>query len=146
MAITILDMVFLALTLVSGLLALYRGFSRELLSILSWVVAGLATYVFITGYPEIGQNLAGQLGQRPELIQIALGVVLFVVVLIIVHLLTSRLSESILDSRVGMIDRLLGLVFGVVRGALLLIIMFILVKQVIPTESFPPWVKNAASY
>ncbi len=143
---TILDMGFLALALISGLLAMYRGFSREVLSILSWVAAGAATYVFITGYPEIGENLASQFGQRPDLIQIALGAVLFVVVLIIVHLITSRLSESILDSRVGMIDRILGLGFGVVRGALLLIILFILVKQIFPPESFPPWVKNAVSY
>ncbi len=146
MAITILDMVFLALAAISGLLAMYRGFSRELLSILSWIAAGAATYVFITGYPEVGESLAGQLGQRPELIQIALGAVLFVVVLIVVHLITSRLSESILDSRVGMIDRILGLGFGVVRGGLLLIILFILVKQVFPPESFPPWVKDAATY
>jgi len=146
MAITILDMVFLALALISGLLAMYRGFSRELLSILSWIVAGAAAAYFVWYHPEVGQDLGAQLGQRGDLVQIALGVAIFVVVLIVVHLITSRLSESILDSRVGMIDRLLGLAFGVVRGALLLIILFILVKQVIPEESFPPWVKNAASY
>jgi membrane protein required for colicin V production len=137
---------FLALALISGLLAMYRGFSREILSILSWIAAGAATWVFITGYPEIGENLAGQFGQRPDLIQIALGAVLFVIVLIVVHLITSRLSESILDSRIGMIDRILGFVFGIVRGALLLIIVFVLVKLIIPEESFPPWVTNAASY
>ncbi|MGI9405252.1 MAG: CvpA family protein [Hyphomicrobiaceae bacterium] len=146
MSVTILDMGFLALALISGLLAMYRGFSREMLSILSWIVAGAATYIFITGYPEIGQDLGNQFGQKPELVQIALGAVLFVLVLIIVHLITSRLSESILDSRIGMIDRILGLIFGVVRGALLLIILFILVKQVFPVESFPPWVKEAVSY
>ncbi|MEL6288290.1 MAG: CvpA family protein [Pseudomonadota bacterium] len=146
MGVTILDMGFLALAVVSGLLALYRGFSREMLSILSWVAAAAATYFFITGYPEVGENLAGQLGQRKELVQIGLGVVMFIIVLIVVHLITSRLSERVLDSRIGMIDRLLGLIYGVVRGALLLIVVFILVKLVVPPESFPPWVKDAASY
>lgn len=146
MSITILDMGFIALALISGLLAMYRGFSREVLSILSWVAAGAAAYIFVTGYPEIGEDLGSQFGQKPELIQIALGAMLFVVVLIIVHLITSRLSESILDSRVGMIDRILGLAFGFVRGALLLIILFILVKQIIPADAMPPWVTDASSF
>ena len=39
---------------------------------------------------------------------LAIGAIVFVLVLIVVHLITSRISDSILDSRVGMIDRLLG--------------------------------------
>ncbi len=47
----------------------------------------------------------------------AIGGVIFLIVLIIVHLITSRISDTVLDSRVGAIDRILGLAFGVVRGS-----------------------------
>ena len=42
-----LDLAVLAIVLISALLALLRGFTREVLAILSWVVAGAAAYIFI---------------------------------------------------------------------------------------------------
>ena len=50
MPITILDGVLIAFTLVSAILAMVRGFSREILSIASWVAAGAAAYFF---YPLV---------------------------------------------------------------------------------------------
>lgn len=146
MGLTALDLGFIALALISGLLAMYRGVTRELLSILSWIVAGAATFYFIRFHRDIAADLASQVGQRVEIVQIALGAILFVLVLIVVHLITSRMSEAVLDSRVGMIDRLLGLVFGVARGALLLIFLFLLAKQIVPPEAMPGWVQDAMTY
>ena len=41
--------------------------------------------------------------------QVAIGGIIFLIVLIIVHLITARISDTVLDSRVGAIDRILGL-------------------------------------
>ncbi|MFT5511313.1 MAG: membrane protein required for colicin V production, partial [Hyphomicrobiaceae bacterium] len=74
----------------------------------------------------------------------ALGAVLFVMVLIVVHLITSKISDSILDSNIGMIDRMLGLVFGVVRGFILIVIPFMLYENFFPEPKQQlPWVRNA---
>ena len=58
------------------------------------------------------------------LLQVAIGGLIFLVVLIIVHLITARISDSVLDSRVGAIDRILGLAFGMVRGFVLIVIPY----------------------
>src|SRR5438105_15622117 len=52
MPITILDLVLLAVMLISGLLAMVRGFMREILSIAAWGAAALATlYSFLRLLP-----------------------------------------------------------------------------------------------
>ena len=76
----------------------------------------------------IAEELASSspISSRPPLLvaQVAIGGVIFLVVLIVVHLITSRISDTVLDSRVGAIDRILGLAFGVVRGFVLVVIPY----------------------
>ena len=122
-----LDAAVLALALISGLLAMYRGFTRELLSIISWVVAGAAGAYVGYSQRELAQNLAKSWSLGDQLVvavQGAIGVLVFLAVLLVVHLLTMRIADRVLDSHVGMIDRLLGFMFGVVRGLLVVGILF----------------------
>ena len=64
--------------------------------------------------------------------------------LIVVHLITARISDAILDSRVGMIDRVLGFVFGVVRGFVLIVIPYMFYEAFVPDEKQHfPWVRDA---
>jgi membrane protein required for colicin V production len=132
-----LDLTFLTMGLISALLAMYRGLTRELLSIVSWIVAAGAAYLAFKRAQEsvgieIGKQLglAGTNGALVGAAIIALGV--FLVVLIVVHLLTTRLSDAILDTSVGMVDRILGFIFGFMRGALIVIIGFMLVDGIAP--------------
>ena len=75
-----------------------------------------------------------------------IGGVIFLVVLIVVHLITSRISDSVLDSRVGAIDRILGLAFGVARGFVLVVIPFMFYEAFVhkPEQQYP-WVRDAVS-
>jgi membrane protein required for colicin V production len=61
-----------------------------------------------------------------------------------VSLITFRISDSVLDSRVGALDRTLGFVFGLARGFLLVAIVFILFTALARDQ--PEWVRNARSY
>ena len=109
---TYLDAALLAIALLSGLLAMYRGLTREVLSILSWVAAAGAVLYFVLYHKPAAEELAKQFQHVPvrTVAQIVVGAIIFLIVLIIVHLITARISDSILDSRVGMIDRMLGFV------------------------------------
>jgi membrane protein required for colicin V production len=153
---TYLDAALIAVAFISGLLAMYRGLSRELLSIVSWAIAGGAVLYFIFNQQQIAQDMAQQMGTKVQIAQIAIGAIIFLVVLIIVHLLTTRLSDAILDSSVGMIDRLLGFVFGIFRGFLLIVIPFMfadwflfnshyLQNKQTPATDIPAWVDQAKS-
>lgn len=131
---TYLDAALIAVAFISGLLAMYRGLTRELLSILSWIVAALAVLYFVLNHREFAQEIASQLNTQVTIVQIAAGAMLFLIVLIFVHLITARISDTILDSQVGMIDRILGFVFGVARGFVLIVIPYMFYVSFFPNE------------
>ncbi len=142
---TYLDVALLAIALVSGLLAMYRGLTREVLSILSWALAALATLYVVLNHKEIAEDLAKQLFQSVTLAQIVVASVTFIVTLIVVHFLTVRFSDRILDSRIGMVDRILGFAFGVVRGFLLVVIAYLFFEFLAQEKTHPSWIKEAQS-
>ena len=124
-----LDAALLVVVAVSGLVAMYRGLTREVLSILSWVVAAAAAFYVSSYQLGFAEELAKQFSNPPQQIhliiaRIAMGAVIFLVVLIIVHVITSHISDTVLDSRIGAIDRVLGLGFGMVRGFILVVIPY----------------------
>jgi membrane protein required for colicin V production len=71
--------------------------------------------------------------------KVAVGGIIFLIVLIIVHLITARISDTVLDSRVGAIDRILGFLFGVARGFVLVVIPFMFYESFVdkPEQQYP---------
>ena len=114
MPITLLDGLFIGLTLISAVLAMVRGFSREVLSIASWAAAAVAAYFF---YPTLTPFMGNYIDN--ELIaQLAAAGVIFLIALIVATVVTMRIADVIIDSRIGPLDRSLGFVFGAARGIL----------------------------
>lgn len=136
-----LDVILVAIMLISGSLAMLRGLTREMLSIMSWALAAIAA-LFI--YPLYRDNIR-QIIQPDILADGVLITIVFVVVLILVSLITVRMSDRVLDSRVGALDRTLGFVFGLVRGLILVVIAYELLVAIMPKESLPNWVTEARS-
>ena len=143
---TYLDAALLAVCFISGLLAMYRGFARELLSIVSWfAAAAVGAWIFLTK-KELSADVAAQTGLPPQIAMAVVALVIALIVLIVVHLITARISDAILDSRVGMIDRVLGFAFGVARGFILLVIPYMFYESFQPDEKAHfPWVRDAQS-
>ena len=122
MPISWLDVILITVMLISGFLAMVRGFTREVLSIFSWAMAAVAA-LYLT--PKYSGMLSPYIN-NPSIAQIAFAAGVFVVTLIVVSLITFRISDSVLDSRVGALDRTFGFIFGLARGFLLVAIVFIL--------------------
>jgi membrane protein required for colicin V production len=144
---TPLDLGLAVIAIVSGLLAMYRGLTREVLSLLSWALAGAAALYFVLYQKPLAQSLADKFFNGTLMLaQAGGGIFIFLVFLIIVHLLTARFSDRVLDSHVGIIDRTLGFAFGLGRGFLLVVIGFVFFTFLTPQSSkFPDWVKDAQS-
>jgi membrane protein required for colicin V production len=134
-----LDLAVLGIVLVSALLSMMRGFSREVLAIASWAAAAAAAYYF---YPLVVPYLAPYI-HKDVIAQAAAAAIVFFVTLIIVSLFTVRLSDAILDSKIGALDRTLGFVFGVARGFLLAVVAFAIFNWLVSEKQQPEWVKNA---
>ena len=114
MPITLLDGILVGFTLVSAMLAMVRGFSREILSIASWAAAAAAAFFF---YPLVLPYVQPYIDNEQIAMAAAAGVV-FVVALIVVTLITMKIADWIIDSRIGALDRTLGFLYGAARGIL----------------------------
>ncbi|EJW09657.1 Colicin V [Rhodovulum sp. PH10] len=136
-----LDIFLIVVMLVSGLLAMVRGFMREVLSIAAW---GAAAIVTLYSYPRL-LPVAKQYFNNDYVAMGATAGGVFLLVLIIVSALTVRLSDRILDSRIGALDRTLGFLFGLGRGLLIVVVAFIFFDWLVPTKSQPEGVRDARS-
>src|SRR6195952_2266519 len=141
MPITILDLVLLGVMLISGLLALVRGFMREILSIAAWGAAALVTlYAFAKLLPT-----AKTYFNNDTVASVVVVAGTFIGTLIIVSIITVRISDMILDSRVGALDRTLGFLFGLGRGLVIVVVAFLFFAWLVPDRSQPEWVRGAKS-
>ena len=134
-----LDLGVIGVVLVSAILSLMRGFTREVLAIGSWIAAAAAAYYF---YPHVSPYLAPYI-HKPVVLQAVSAAVVFFVTLIIVSLFTVRLSDAILDSKIGALDRSLGFVFGAVRGFLLAVVAFAIFNWLVGDKQQPEWIQTA---
>lgn len=126
------------LVLISAILATARGLTREVLSLATWAgSAAIAVYMW-QYHPDIARSYIDQ----PLVADIATVVVTFILALIVLHLLTMRIADFVVDSRVGPIDRTLGFVFGVLRGVLIAIVITIFGTWLLGTN-LPDWARNA---
>ena len=106
------DVIILVLILISALFAFFRGFSLELLSISVWIISFFGSYAY-------GNNLINFFNKiiNNILISTAISyVVAFLIIFVIFSFLTRKFSVFIKDSYVGLIDKSLGFIFGILRG------------------------------
>jgi membrane protein required for colicin V production len=141
MPITILDLALLAVMLVSGLLAMVRGFMREILSIAAWATAALVT---LSAYPRLLPAAKGYLSSD-IVAQVAVVAGVFIGTLVLVSIVTVRISDMILDSRIGALDRTLGFLFGLARGLLIVVVAFLFFNWLVQEKQQPDWVTKAKS-
>lgn len=137
----LLDLILIGIMLISGLLALMRGFTREVLSLLAWGIAAVAALGAVLS-PELNQ-LAGQYLQPEIVAKIALGGGVFLIVLIIMSLISVRIADWVLDSAAGAFDRSMGFVYGLARGLLLVAIAYLFYVWLVPEQKQEEWVRNA---
>jgi membrane protein required for colicin V production len=134
-----LDLILIAVVLISALLAMVRGFTREILAIGSWIAAAGAAYAF---HPLALPLVKPYIAKDSIALAVAVGAI-FLVTLIVVSLITVRISDMILDSKIGALDRSLGFVFGAGRGFLLCTIAFVFFAFLVPEKSYPSWVQDS---
>ncbi len=136
-----LDLALLGIVVVSALLSMVRGLTRELLAIASWGAAAVAAYLL---YPKVMPYLEHYIA-KDTIRMIASIAIVFFATLILVSIVTVKLSDAILDSRIGALDRTLGFVFGAARGFLLGVVAFLFFNWLVPVKSQPEWVATAKS-
>ena len=138
MPISILDLVVIGVVLLSALLAAVRGFTREVLAILAWAVAAAAAWFL---HPLLLPYVKPHIANPTVALAVAIGAI-FIATLIIVSVITVKVSDLILDSRIGALDRTLGFAFGAARGLLICVIGWVFLNWLVQGKT-PDWASTA---
>ena len=117
------DLVLLGIFLLSVLIGLWRGFVFEIVSLLGWLVA----FIIANSAGPFLADLVPLSSTDPQLRLWAAYVIVFVLVLLTCTLLARMLRALVAATPLSFIDHLLGGVFGMVRGALILVVAATLV-------------------
>lgn len=140
---TAFDIIVLAIIVVSAVMSLGRGLIREGSSVISFIVGGLAAYYALVLFER---PLASILPKSwPAVTPAAILVVVgFLAAYSLAAFLGGRVSKLIhANPEIGLVDRLAGAVFGVVRGALSIVLFVLLMQQVLPEEGTPRFVADS---
>ena len=139
LGLNVFDLAVIGVIVLSGLFALMRGLVKEVLSIVSWVGALFAAlYGFGYVRPYINKII-----QPAWLADAITGVGLFVIALIILGLAASFVSGAVRKSSAGALDRSLGFLFGLLRGAVIICVAWLAVSWALPTADQPVWLRDA---
>ncbi|MEI6559593.1 MAG: CvpA family protein [Rhodospirillaceae bacterium] len=123
----------------SAILALMRGLVSEVLSVGGWVGAALAT---LYAFPRLQPYMRAHV--EPAVLADGMAIVgVFVLSLVVLSVIAHEISKGVRDSALSAVDRSLGLLFGVARGALLVCLAWMLVAWLVPGPDQPQWLRDS---
>jgi membrane protein required for colicin V production len=137
-AFTWVDWAIIAIVAISALISLSRGFVKEALSLVTWIIAGAVAWMFGGGLAPYFEHYI----QTPSARVIAGCVILFVATLLVGALVNYLIGELIRVTGLSGTDRFLGMVFGAARGALLVVVAAGLLSLG-PVQQDPWWQQSA---
>ncbi|MBD75216.1 MAG: hypothetical protein CMM96_07030 [Rickettsiales bacterium] len=136
------DLLVILFILASAFFAFSRGFFQEIFSLFSWSGALLISYF----YSKYLIDYVDKILNNPTLSNLLTYLVIFIVSLFLLSFISKKISGLIKYSSVGMIDRSLGFLFGVIRGYILLCLIFFGYNFFFK-EVYPKWLeKSKLSY
>ena len=123
------DWFILVVLIASGLISFSRGFAKEFLSLFLWIAAFIAAISLeFLATPKINQYIG-----NPEISKILSYVVVFVIFIFVGGILIKFISKLIKWSGASGFDRFLGIIFGLIRGLVVLFVIFLLLPSSMKT-------------
>ena len=139
LGIQITDIAVVVIILISALWAFARGFVREILGVGAWLGAALVALYFFTPVRLYLRNFI----HVDVLADVAAGVGLFLITLILLSMVSHAISRTVRGSMLSPLDRSLGFVFGLARGAVLVCLGYLVVIWALHSNAPPEWMSTA---
>lgn len=128
------DLVILVIVAISALISLWRGFTREALSLASWIAAILVALGFADALaPRFEAYI-----ETPSIRLIVAFAALFLATLLVGGLINYLVSTLVRKTGLSGTDRMLGVIFGVARGVAIVGIL-VLLAGLTPLPQDPWW-------
>ncbi len=125
---TWVDWAIITIVALSTLVSLWRGFTREALSLAGWVAAFIIANLYAT---ELASSLTGYISNVTAR-YVAAWLLLFLTVLVVTTLIGIVVSQLVKATGLGPTDRLLGTLFGFTRGVVIVMVLVFLVRELLP--------------
>ena len=129
------DWLILAILGLSAVVSLWRGFVREAISLALWVLAFAIAMSFSDPLAYLLQDWI----TVPAIQRVLAFAGLFVATLFVGGLLSQLLSALIKKVGLGMLDRLLGMLFGILRGCIVVVVAIVLLPQLVAVDQQAWW-------
>ncbi|MFW0777920.1 MAG: CvpA family protein [Rickettsiales bacterium] len=137
------DSVVIGIMVISCLIAFFRGLVKEILSLVAWVGAGIVTVYYFTDVAEFMQTYF----KSPVIASGASAIGLYIIALVGFGLFNMFIIKAIRQSGdTGMLDNMLGLIFGAARGAFIVSLGFFLISTVISKDNYPEWISQSVTH
>lgn len=131
----IVDWIIVVVVVVSTLISLKRGFFKEAFSLATWIVALAVSFIFADSLTVYLSDVS----ESATVKKIAAMAILFVATLLAGGIIRLLISQLINITGLSGTDRLLGMVFGALRGILLVVIISMVAKKILPLEEEKWW-------
>lgn len=135
----VIDLILIFSIVISGSLALFQGFFRELLALLGWVVAFVNIKIF---FASLSKSLVMFI-ENDSLRDIVVISTIFILTLIIWRVISIPILKIFKSTSIGYLDKLLGFFFGVFRVFVLACIIYIYTLMPNKKEDFPEYTKDS---
>jgi len=129
-----IDLVIIAIIALSALISLIRGFVKESISLVTWVVAGVLALRYYAPMAELLEPFIN----NPSLRQWVGGGILFISTLVVGAIVNWIVSQLVSKTGLSGTDKALGVVFGAARGVLI-VTMVVLLAGLTPMPEASWW-------
>lgn len=131
--ISIFDLMFLIITILSLLKCTRKGFVLSILSASKWLLAYVVTLIL---FPKI-KPYVEDIIDNEFVLDIILGISIFVIVIFIILLINKGISKTVRYTGLGKLDTFFGFLFGFVRSYVICVCLFATVNIIYNSEKWP---------
>ena len=132
-AISIVDLIYLLITILSLVKCYKKGFVLSILSMTKWLLAYIITLII---FPKIKPYLKNVIDNE-YVLDVGLGVSIFIIVIFLVLMINKGLSKAIRYTGIGSLDTVFGFFFGFIRAYIVSICIFSAVHIVYNYDRWP---------
>ena len=130
---SILDLIYILITILSLIKCYKKGFVLSILSMAKWILAYIITLLI---FPKVKPYLKDIIDNE-YVLDVGLGITIFIIVIFIVLMINKGISKAVSYSGVGSLDTLFGFFFGFLRAYIISICIFSGVHIVYNHDKWP---------
>ena len=139
---TLFDIIYAAITLLTVIQCSKKGFTLSLLSTSKWILAIVITIIVVPKLKPWANNYI----KSEYVADIGLGIIIFLLAIFIILLVSRGISKVVKYSGLGGLDSFFGFLFGFLKGYIVVVILFSLVNWLYPYEKWPIKVEESFTF